>query len=59
MNLTGKIESEKLGGKDLEYPKFPMRFDKLDHSQMTEPPILGEHTDSILHDTLKYSKAKI
>lgn len=59
MQLTGSVEAVKYGGAPLEYPKFPIRFDKLSHSQFSEPPLLGEHTDSILQETLGYSNAKI
>ena len=60
MNLTSSVEAVKHGGdKPLEYPKFPVRFQNFDHSKIQEPPLLGEHTETILHETLKYSKAKI
>jgi len=59
MQLTESVEAVKYGGAPLQYPKFPMRFDKLTHSQLSEPPLLGEHTESILQETLGYSSAKI
>ena len=59
MNLTKRIEAIKYEGSALEFPKFPVRFAGLDHVEMNEPPVLGEHTESILHDMLKYSSAKI
>ena len=59
MQLTSSIEAAKYTGVPLEYPKFPMRFDRLDQCEMEEPPFLGEHTEDILHHTLEYSRAKI
>ena len=59
MNLTGRIEALKHEGSALEFPKFPVRFAGLDHVEMREPPVLGEHTETILHDTLRYSRAQI
>jgi len=59
MHLTTSIDAIKHGGRPLEFPKFPVRFAHLDHSEVGEPPVLGEHTEQILHETLRYSKAKI
>ena len=52
MNLTEKVIASKYGGKDLEYPRFPMRFDRLENAKMEEPPILGEHSEQILRELL-------
>jgi len=59
MQLTNRVPADKYTGSPLEYPKFPMRFAQLDHVEIEEPPLLGEHTDEILHDTLGYSRTKI
>lgn len=47
------------GGESLKYVKNPLSFEKLEFAEMQEPPLLGEHTDEILGDLLKYSKRRI
>ena len=59
MNLTESFSAVKHSGKDLEYPKFPVRFAKLEPDRMREPPLLGEHTKEVLRDVLEYSDARI
>ena len=61
MNLTEKILSEKHGDPGyLEYPKFPVQFSHTPTQvEMVEPPLLGEHTELVLREQLKYSQDKI
>ena len=59
MKLTESVKADKYTGQSLEYPKFPIRFDALNHQEITEPPFLGEHTDQVLQEILGYSSAKV
>ena len=59
MNLTEKVSALKYGGKDLEFPKFPVRFDLHESAHVEEPPLLGEHSEQILREMLQYSDVKI
>ena len=59
MNLTDKFSAPQYGAKDLEFPRFPIRFDHLESAKMEAPPLLGEHSEQILSELLQYSDAKI
>ena len=52
MNLTGKITAPQYGSKDLEFPRFPIRFDHLKNAEMEAPPLLGEHSEQILSEVI-------
>ena len=58
MNLTQSVASDKYQG-ELKFPKPPVHFSKSSSPVLTEPPLLGEHTDSILRDLLGYSQNQI
>ena len=58
MNLTQSVKSEKYDG-ELIFPKPPVSYSKSPSPQLTEPPLLGEHTDLVLRDLLGYSNEKI
>ena len=59
MNLTTKITSQKYQGdrenKELEFPRNPIHYSKSSVADVSEPPLLGEDTDSILKQLLGYS----
>ena len=61
MNLTETLKSEKHGDSGyLEYPKFPVQFSNIPSQvEMVAPPLLGEHTEIVLREQLKYSQDKI
>ena len=59
MKLTDTVPALRYGGKDLEFPRFPVRFERHTTAAMQEPPTLGEHSEQILRDLLGYSEAEI
>lgn len=63
MGITEKIKSAKYSNGDqnefLEFPKNPIHYSACENVDIKEPPLLGEHTDSILSELLGYSKEKI
>ena len=59
MELTDTVPASRYGGKDLEFPRFPVRFERHGHAEMVEPPRLGEHSEQILREMLGYDDAKI
>lgn len=62
MDLTNQVFSEKYEGLDkdfLEFPKNPIHYSKSASADPFEPPLLGEHTDSILKNLLGYSDTRI
>ena len=63
MNLTTKITSQKYQGdrenKELEFPRNPIHYSKSSVADVSEPPLLGEDTDSILKQLLGYSDSQI
>eukprot|EP00347_Sterkiella_histriomuscorum_P001924 403370146 len=54
MNLNQSIHSDKYGNSQLHFSKNPLHFEKLANAEMQEPPLLGEHTEDILRNILKY-----
>lgn len=56
MNLLEETSSENHdNGKNLKYVKNPLNFDHLGSAEMQEPPLLGQHTEEVLSEVLKYS----
>ena len=58
LDLNETISSEKYGG-DLAFSKFPISFEKNLNAELTEPPLLGEHTEQVLKELLSYSEIYI
>ena len=52
-----KLEHEEVGTYSYELPSF--RFSKMPHQKQKPAPLLGEHTDHVLREILKYSDDEI
>lgn len=58
MDLIQKVQSEKYGG-ELNFSKNPIKYSKSQMADPTEPPLMGENTEEILRELLKYDNEKI
>jgi crotonobetainyl-CoA:carnitine CoA-transferase CaiB-like acyl-CoA transferase len=43
------------GGKHTQGPGNPIKFSRTDEESFFEPPLLGQHTNTVLKDILSYS----
>jgi formyl-CoA transferase len=43
----------------LRMPNVPLRMSDTPAAVRTAPPLLGEHTDALLHDLLNYDAGKL
>lgn len=59
MQLNEEIQSNHHGEEKLSFIKNPLHFEKLENAKLKEPPVLGQDTEEILGDILKYDKRKI
>lgn len=58
MSLVETIQSERYQG-ELKFPKSPVHYSRTPVAKQQEPPLLGEHTHSVLSELLGYSDTYI